>query len=90
MPILKNVKINGSDNVTILVFNKDVGLLAHSDINKGRIHISLNEDNKEDPAPAKTMNGVDVILDFYGPAGLRSFINYLEKVHKKAEKNEKE
>ena len=89
MPILKNIAANGAENVTVMVFNEGVGLYAHSKVRNGRVHIAIAEENKEDPGAPLEAFHTDVIMDFYDRKGLRSFIDYLEKVHEKAEKHEK-
>lgn len=89
MPVLKNIKIDEFENVTILVLQK---ISMRSKKVDSRVHIAISEADKSDSETALVISdesslcksdkvdNIDVLIDIPNEKALDQFISFLQEV----------
>ena len=91
MPVLKGIKVDNFENVTVVVV-KDIQLRAKK-AKDNHLHIAVAEVNKADvnipddtfnskPAQTSELTELEVLFDFPNEKSLEKFIQYLTEIKK--------
>ena len=88
MPVLKDIKIDEFDNVTVLVLQK---ISMRSKKTDGRVHIVISESDKSDSETALVLSeetslcksdkvdNIDMLIDIPNEKALDQFISFLQE-----------